>query len=389
MEHLSFIAQERPIGSSANNQIVKYLQQQMSRLGYEVSSIPISCKTWKKEESFLVINGKKIEIFPDTFSGNFHGNAKIILVSTYDELLKADISGKFIILHGPIASDPFMPKDFPFYYPDEHKAIIDAFESGKPAAIIAVTGQHPMCGLKPFPLFEDGNFAIPTAHLSDENLSEFLNSEGIIELHLNSVVTDADTTQLVATKNGKGEGIVLIFAHMDTKYGTPGALDNATGIATLLTIMEKFRNFEIDFTLRIIPFNGEEYYGVAGQLAFLDKYADEMENILLAINIDGMGHKHGKPALSVYNLTPGLQDQINQKLQIHTGIETGPEWYAGDHSMFAFRGIPCIAITSSNLFGEVLQLTHTPDDTLENVDVNQIEATAEFLADFLNNLKIN
>lgn len=60
------------------------------------------------------------------------------------------------------------PKDYPFYYPEEHKAIIELLEAKKPAAIIAVTGGTLMSGLRPFHLIEDGNFHIPVACMDKE-----------------------------------------------------------------------------------------------------------------------------------------------------------------------------------------------------------------------------
>ena len=61
----------------------------------------------------------------------------------------------------------------------------------------------------------------------------------------------------------------------------------------------------------------------------------------------------------------------------------GEEWYAGDHAMFVFRGIPCLAVTSSNLFESVLEVTHTPRDTRELIDESLIGPTAEFLSEII------
>jgi len=40
------------------------------------------------------------------------------------------------------------------------------FALTKPKAIIAVTGKNPACGLDPFPMFEDGNFSVPSAYVT-------------------------------------------------------------------------------------------------------------------------------------------------------------------------------------------------------------------------------
>jgi aminopeptidase YwaD len=64
-------------------------------------------------------------------------------------------------------------------------------------------------------------------------------------------------------------------------------------------------------------------------------------------------------------------------------MTTGEEWYAGDHAVFAFRAVRCMAVTSSNLMETVIQLTHTAQDTIEQVDPGLIEDTAVVIAEIL------
>ena len=61
------------------------------------------------------------------------------------------------------------------------------------------------------------------------------------------------------------------------------------------------------------------------------------------------------------------------------GAETR-QWISGDHGVFAFRGIPCVAVTSSNLTERVVKLTHTAADTVDEVDVGLLDVTAEVIA---------
>lgn len=55
---------------------------------------------------------------------------------------------KIVILRGDAAKKPIQPKDYPFYYPDEDKEIIFRLESQKPKAVIAMTGQAQLSGMK-------------------------------------------------------------------------------------------------------------------------------------------------------------------------------------------------------------------------------------------------
>ena len=62
-----------------------------------------------------------------------------------------------------------MPKNFTFYNPERHKEIYRQVENANPCAIIAATSRNPELagGLYPFPLFEDGDFDIPSVFCTE------------------------------------------------------------------------------------------------------------------------------------------------------------------------------------------------------------------------------
>ena len=52
----------------------------------------------------------------------------------------------------------------------------------------------------------------------------------------------------------------------------------------------------------------------------------------------------------------------------------GEQWYSGDHGIFAFQEIPCIAITASDMFSNLMTgITHTKNDRAELVDLKLLE----------------
>ena len=376
---------ERPIGSENNKELLDFLSREMGNLYYEVTSLPLKCKIWKKDYSSLERARVSFDIFPGPFSPGFEGIvSQIVYLSTLDELRSEDLNGKVVLFYGDIAREPLMPKDFPFYFPEKHKIILEILEEKQPAAVIAATGQHPMSGQNPFPLFEDGNFSIPNAYMNAESVKELFHLKGPVNLLLNSWVEDSHSKQIIARKKGLGKKKVIVSAHMDTKYGTPGSLDNGAGVMALFETMRLLNDYQGKYELEFLPFNGEEYYGVSGQLAYLEKEEVSYESIALMINLDALGHINGKIAVSFYNIQD--ESSFEQILERFPRVTKGPAWYAGDHSMFAFQGIPCLALTSSNLFEEVVRLTHTPDDTPENVDLGLIKEAADFVAKIIRNL---
>ena len=375
LKFLNFIARERPVGTQANNIIMDYMKKEFRNAGYTVTSLPFSCLTWEKTKSFLKINEDIFEIFPSPFSRPFKGNAEILFVQSMDELQKYCCEDKIIILNKDIAKEPIQPKNFPFYYPDEHKSIITLLENKHPKAIIAATGKHPICGLNPFPLFEDGNLTIPSAYMKQINNLKYENAAASISIgSKNSLSCSSQLVALKSTRNHP-KGKIVICAHMDSKYDTPGALDNAAGLAVMLEMMYKLRSSTCDYDIDFVPFNSEEYFGVNGELEYLQYIKSNHDKIKLVINIDSPCHLSSMTAISFYNMSDKALSQT-----INNSIIKGQEWYAGDHSMFASQGIPCIAVTSSDLFESALEITHTKLDTIGNINLNLIADTSDFLA---------
>ena len=276
------------------------------------------------------------------------------------------------------------PKDYPFYYPDEHKAIIDCLEAKSPCAVIAVTGETIMSGLKPFYLIEDGNFHIPVASLDKEVFAGIADKiyEKEVELAIISQNKNETAYQLIASKKAaEPKGTIVICAHMDSKYNTDGALDNASGVVTMLYAAKEIKadNYNID----IVPFNTEEYYDPQGELIYLDYLKKSGEDVSLLINIDTVAHTGSSVAVASINFNEN-DHVLESSISSCPGIISGDPWYAGDHAIFAFGGTKCVLIYASDLFEGCLSYTHCPKDTTDLVDENLIKNAAGFICKLVN-----
>lgn len=233
-------------------------------------------------------------------------------VKSLEELETANCQDCILVVGGELVATPLQPKEYPFYYPDEHRYLIELFERKQPAAIIAATGKHALCGLQPFPLFEDGHFLIPSAYVPE-------------------------------------------------------------------AMFEELQGNNID----IVPFNGEEYYEASGEVEYLKYISSSQEKVSLVINIDSPCHAGSKIAVSLYNFDDPAKEVVDRLMQTQNEVVYGPEWYAGDHAAFAFRGIPCMVLTSSDLFEGGLDNTHTMRDTLDTVDLSQVELAANYINQYI------
>lgn len=80
------------------------------------------------DTSFLVIDGIKVALQVSPYSEAFAGTGTAIIVRNLEELRKVECKDQILFLTEDLAQESLQPKDFPFYYPDEHKAIINCLE---------------------------------------------------------------------------------------------------------------------------------------------------------------------------------------------------------------------------------------------------------------------
>ncbi|NMM64570.1 M28 family peptidase [Clostridium sp. P21] len=379
------ITKERAVGTAANDEIINFLENKFKHMNYSIKSLPFECAIWEKGKSTLMSDNYLFEVEPSPFSEPFKGSGKLIMVKTVEELEKITCNDVILVLAGKLTESPLQPKDYPFYYPKEHKCLISLLERKKPRAIIAVTGYNPLSGQNPFPLFEDGNFLIPSGNINDQTLSK-IEAAGllgeVVNLTIDSHKRLSKSRQIVALKKAKKSiGKIVIGAHMDTKYNTPGALDNAAGVAVLLQVAEVLKSAAYD--IEIVPFNSEEFYGACGEMEYLKLIDNEKDRIKLMINIDSPCHKGAKTAVSFHNLSDNISEIINCTMGRSEKIVKGKEWYAGDHVPFIFRGIPCLVVTSSDLFSGALEYTHTSEDTLDTIDFDMIDHIVRYIVEII------
>jgi aminopeptidase YwaD len=367
---------ERPLGSDGNNTVLALLNKTVAALKYKVIELPLECRLWEYGDSSIAQGNNKIRLCPSPFSQALSGEYKLKAVSTVAELKAVGRFDGLLVFDGDLTKDSLMPRNYPFYFPDEHKEIYDLIEEINPKGIITVSGQDPASGLNPFPIFDDANMTMPTAYTSDLGGID-LQAEATIVI--NSGVKKAASKQLIYRKEGKKPDIILIAAHMDSKYGTRGALDNAAGLYTLCEIAKSISELNTEYTIELLPFNGEESPEASGELAYLQYLQQNGCNIKTMINIDAPGHIGSENMFSFFN----FDDAVKAKLVADNKLLEGEPWYSGDHTMFAFQGTPCIIVTSSDMFTDSIRLTHTEKDVANVVDVGLLEKLSGTVKDIV------
>lgn len=139
-------------------------------------------------------------------------------------------------------------------------------------------------GLYPFPMFEDGDFDIPSVYLMEEEgqrLARHIGEDVLLKFESRRIPSRG--CNVIARKGVAQSPRAVFCAHIDAKKGTPGALDNAAGVAVLLALAETLRDYSGRLGLEIVALNGEDYYAAPGQLQYASSNAGKLGEVLLGL----------------------------------------------------------------------------------------------------------
>jgi aminopeptidase YwaD len=313
-------------------------------------------------------------------------SATLSAATTVEELESLEITNNILLLHGEIAKEQLMPKNFTFYNPDRHQQIISLLERNKPLAIISATSRDPELagGIYPFPLIEDGDFDIPSVYMTEEVGKSLAQHEGVqVSLKFEAERVPATGCNVIARKGRHLSQRIVIFAHIDAKIGTPGALDNATGVTVLLLLAELLQDYSPSLTIELVALNGEDYYSAPGEVYYLQNNPNQLQDVYLGINLDAPGYIKGSTAYSLYDCPPEIAVKIHGSFPKRKGFIAGEQWYQSDHSLFIMNNRPALAITSEQFTHLSTYITHTAQDAPELVDPSKLADIAMALQQLL------
>ncbi len=371
LEQLCVEIVNRQTGSPGNRRATDLVTQKLGSFGFTVDTPSFKCLDWTSGEVYLSVGGDRFHAEVSPFSLGCHIRTPLQVVATLEDLKHVETAGKILLVRGDLAQEQLMPKGFQFYNPDRHKQIIRLLEARKPAAIIAATDRNPELagGLYPFPLIEDGDFDIPSVFITEEAGEDLARRRGQeILLNFDAERIPATGRNVYAFRGADPSRRIVICAHIDTKAGTPGALDNATGVITLLLLAELLGTYTGDLGVELVALNGEDYFSAPGEMEFVRRNKLRFPEILLGINLDLAGYKLGNTAYSLYNCPPEIAGLIRTVFSAKRKTVEGEPWYQSDHSLFIQNDRPALAITSDRFLELSMHITHTPRDTIDLVD---------------------
>jgi len=196
--------------------------------------------------------------------------------------------------------------------------------------------------------------------------------------------------------------VVIVGAHYDSVYGSPGANDNASAVAATLALARRFAGQKTDRTLRFVLFVNEEppffYTGQMGSAVYAKQCKVKSENVTAMLSLETIGYysdepgsqKYPFPFNMVYPSTGnfiGFVSNLSSRKILHTALASFrkncefpsqggavPEIIPGigwsDHRSFWQCGYPAIMITDTAPYR--YPWYHQADDTPDKLDYDRL-----------------
>ncbi|MDB5120435.1 MAG: family peptidase [Sphingobacteriales bacterium] len=189
------------------------------------------------------------------------------------------------------------------------------------------------------------------------------------------------------------DSIIFITAHYDHLGGMgnstyfPGANDNASGIALLLSLAKYYSVHPPAYSIAFICFAGEEA-GLLGSKYFTEHPFTDLKNIKFLINIDLVGT--GEEGITVVNGSIYSQAfkqlvNINQQFKYLAKINSRGKAANSDHYWFTEKGVPAFFIYT--LGG--IKAYHDVYDRAETLPLTEFDDLQQLLTKFSNELMHN
>jgi hypothetical protein len=170
----------------------------------------------------------------------------------------------------------------------------------------------------------------------------------------NTFIPDFETANICGIVKGtvKPDSVIVYTAHYDHLGGMgadtyfPGANDNASGDAQVLSLAKYYAAHPQPYTIAFIFFAGEEA-GLLGSKYFTEHPLIPLSNIRFLVNLDMEGT--GIDGITAVNATVypkqfNMLKQINQKFHYLAAVNPRGKAANSDHYFFTEKGVPAIFI---------------------------------------------
>lgn len=222
---------------------------------------------------------------------------------------------------------------------------------------------------------------------------------------------------VIAERRGttRPDEIVVIGAHYDTEIDTPGADDNASGVAVMLELARRFAGVDTARTVRFVGFTNEEGSNsrgnVMGSRLSAEGSRERGEVIVAMLSLEMLGYFSDEPGSQTYpfptdsplvrgmnlpdagnfvavvgRLADGqLVERLGSAMVGAGSIAVAPvalppvmrDMWRSDNGNYWVSGYPAVMVTDTSNFRNPHY--HMPTDTVETLDFGRMAGVVEAL----------
>ena len=380
--------QGRGYARDGANKAGKYLEKQFRKAGVDAVTrqpFTLDINTFPGKMK-LSVDGRKMVAGSDftlrEYSPGVRGTYNLYHIDT----LNYDSEKIFRDLSLPEYKDAFVVCDFWFTY--KHRADFQKLQSagGAPNAGLVLTWDEEP--LKFYKAYGEKVIDKPVIWLVSKQIPR--GSKTITVDIDNKFLAGYECFNVIASVEGASHDSCYVFtAHYDhlgnlgRKVYYPGAHDNASGTATIVTLAAYYAQHKPKYDMLFIAFSGEDA-NLRGSEYYAQHPAVPLDRIKYLFNIDMIGDDN--PVQYCETSDGGqrgyeLFERINTEKHYFKSLNHGKLAANSDHYPFAKRGVPCIFL--ENAEGTAFPYYHTPLDNWKNAVFDSYEPVFKLITDFI------
>ena len=407
----------RALGTKGYEEASKYVEKELADLGFEVKRQEFKVPTQKFGKIELTVDGKKVKAQALSYTA---GTKKPItdapLVLPADDNYGDQAGGEL-----GCSTDDFdeTAKDAIVLIQRGECAFSDKVKNASEKGVAGVVLYNNVDGELKGTMgryFKGSAPAVSVDKVTGDKLRNKLTAKNAKvkgSLTLESKFVDAKTWNILAeTKAGDPNNVHMLGAHLDSVREGPGINDNASGVAGVLTVAKGLANHDRDVDNKVrIGIWGAEEVGLVGSTHYVESLSqEELGKITSYLNYDMIGSDNyvvtvldgnsGYPDTQGYVKVPEGSVELEKLYTDYFDSVDQPYINASvsgrsDYQAFMEAGIPIGGVnsgadevktaTTAKMFGgeagkQADTNYHTINDTLENVNVDSVNAIAPSMA---------
>ena len=404
LAHLTENIGPRPVGSPQAEAAVKYVADELRKLGLEVHLEDVKCPRWTRgEETAQLIEypgqvpNTAQKIVLTALGGNTPTpagglTAEVVVVKSFNELKalgRDKVAGKVVLFNTYFDK---RKSDANHAFDAYEEAVVYRYEGPEHAAALgAVATLVRSVGDADFRIVHTGTskaVGIPEGAVTaeDATLIADLAAQGKVRIHM--VLTsqrgpDIISHNVVGDLKGSEhpEQIVLVSGHLDSWDLGTGAIDDGSGVVAAMQVAELVQKLHLQpkRTIRVVAWMNEED-GAHGRDAYGEAHKGEFANHIAVFESDsGPFHPAGFDAKITEAAKKWLQPAQDVLAPLGSNlihlVNDSPET---DIEPEANAGVPAFGLMVDGR--PYFHYHHTPADTLDKISPRDIEEDAAAMA---------